>query len=318
MSRRCLVRLSSWWASRHPVSSRGAHTQTHTGQLPRVHDYDTFIFDCDGVIWKGDTLINGADKTLHHLWNAKKNVFFMTNNSLKTRKECVAKFDKLGIPIEPDNLLCSGFAAATYLSGLGFSHSNKKVYVIGERSVVTELQLQGIATVGGPAFNGVHDPISKDIHVDINPDIEAVVVGCDRGINYYKLMYAQQCLLNNPNCIFVATNTDQVKHLTPTQEFAGAGAMVNAVAGCTGINPIITGKPSRFMIDYLTKVHGIDPSRSLMVGDRLDTDIAFGVNGGTSTCLVLSGCTTRIQAEKVTCDMKPDFIVDNIGALLTS
>ncbi|CAM9171432.1 unnamed protein product [Ectocarpus fasciculatus] len=283
---------------------------------PRVEDYDTFIFDCDGVIWKGNKLISGAGKTLEYLREAKKNVFFMTNNSLKTREECIAKFELMGVHIDPSHLLCSGFSAATYLRGLGFSHSEKKVYVIGEKSIVSELNLQGIATIGGPDFNGVNVPIVNDLHVDTDENIAAVVVGCDRDISYYKLLYAQQCFLKTPSCIFVASNTDQVKHLTPTQEFAGAGAMVNAVIGCTGLRPVITGKPSRFMIDYLIDVHGIEPPRTLMVGDRLDTDIAFGVSGGTATCLVLSGCTARAQVEDPKCDIKPDFVVDSIAALL--
>ena len=92
---------------------------------------------------------------------------------------------------------------------------------------------------------------------------------------------------------FIATNLDAVTHLTDAQEWAGNGAMVGAIKGCTGQEPTLVGKPSPLMIDYMEKKFGLDRSRICMVGDRLDTDILFGNDNGLKSCLTLSGVTTE-------------------------
>merc|ERR1712066_1160643 len=113
--------------------------------------------------------------------------------------------------------------------------------------------------------------------VEIDEDVGAVVVGFDRNVNYYKIQYAQLCINENDGCKFIATNLDKVTHLTDAQEWAGNGAMVGAVKGCTGREPILVGKPSPLMIDYIVEKYNItDRMRICMVGDRLDTDIVFG------------------------------------------
>lgn len=296
--------------------SQSTARQSSRVARPIADRYDSFIFDCDGVLWKGNELIEGADATIRALQAMQKNVFFMTNNSLKTRKDCILKFKQFGIDIEDDQMLCSAFAAAKHLSSRGFPNSNKKVYVIGEQSIVDELSLMGIDTVGGPSFAGRHCPVDRHMHVDIDPDVAAVVVGCDRAISYYKLLYGQLCLHHIPNCLFIATNTDMVKHLSPTQEHAGAGAMVAALAACTNKTPIVTGKPNPYMADYLVDRYKLDRRRLCMVGDRLDTDIQFGISAGVDTCLTLSGCTSRGQVEHPQCTVQPDYVVDSIASLL--
>lgn len=108
----------------------------------------------------------------------------------------------------------------------------------------------------------------------------AVVVGFDRHINYYKIQYATLCIRENPGCLFVATNTDAVTHLTDAQEWAGNGSMVGALKGSCQRDPIVVGKPAPFMLDYISRKFGVRPDQMCMVGDRLDTDILFGKDGG--------------------------------------
>ena len=119
--------------------------------------------------------------------------------------------------------------------------------------------------------------------------VGAVVVGFDRYINYYKIQYATLCIRENPGCLFIATNRDAVTHLTDAQEWAGNGSMVGAIAGSTKREPITVGKPAEFMLDNIARTFGLERRQICMVGDRLDTDILFGKNGGLTTCLVLSG-----------------------------
>eukprot|EP00958_Prasinococcus_capsulatus_P002778 scaffold237_cov421-Prasinococcus_capsulatus_cf.AAC.19 len=112
-----------------------------------VDSVDTFIFDCDGVIWKGDTLIDGVPETLEMLRSKGKRLIFVTNNSTKSRKQYLKKFLSLGLQVNEEEVFSSSFAAAAYLKFINFE---KKVYVVGEEGIQQELDLAGIKHIGGP------------------------------------------------------------------------------------------------------------------------------------------------------------------------
>ena len=135
----------------------------------------------------------------------------------------------------------------------------------------------------------------------IPPQVGAVVVGFDRHLNYHKVQMATLCIRENPGCLFIATNTDAVTHLTDAQEWAGNGAMVGAIKGSTQREPIVVGKPASFMLDDIAARSGLAPSQICMVGDRLDTDVLFGKNGGLTTILVLSGACVHVCMSGVGC-----------------
>merc|ERR1740130_189538 len=277
-----------------------------------LDDVDVFIFDCDGVIWKGDSLIDGVPAILDKLRAAGKKCFFVTNNSTKSRKGYKSKFDGLGLEVDAEEILSSSFAAAAYLEQTKFKDTGKKVYIIGEVGIKEELDLVGVPYIGAEDFKGMEPDMGKVGKVDVDPDVGAVVVGFDRWINYYKIQYAQLCINEIPGCQFIATNLDAVTHLTAVQEWAGNNAMVGAIKGCTGQEPTLVGKPSPLMIDYLEFKYGIDKSRCCMVGDRLDTDVLFGVDNGLKSLLVLSGVTSE---EKLLSDenkITPDYYADSI------
>jgi 4-nitrophenyl phosphatase/phosphoglycolate phosphatase len=112
---------------------------------------DVFIFDCDGVIWRGDSLIDGIPETLEKLRKAGKKMFFVTNNSTKSRAGYKKKFDSLGLDIPSEEIFSSSFAAAAYLEQTKFKESGKKAYIIGEVGICEELDLIDIPYIGGPA-----------------------------------------------------------------------------------------------------------------------------------------------------------------------
>ena len=290
-------------------------------QVPRflLDGVDIFIFDCDGVIWRGDSVIPGIPQVIDKLRADGKTLFFVTNNSTKSRAGYKSKFTSLGLDVQPEEIFSSSFAAAAYLEQTKFKESGKKVYIIGEKGISEELDLVGIPWLGGEGDKGQAPNMGSGGKVDIDHDVGAVVVSFDRHINYYKLQYAQLCLNELPGCEFIATNMDRVTHLTDAQEWAGNGTMVGAVSGCTGRDPTVVGKPAPLMIDYIAQKYGIsDRSRICMVGDRLDTDIAFGRNNGLKTCLTLSGVTSedelmdRVPRKKGTEGIQPEFYVDTI------
>ncbi|GMG99954.1 hypothetical protein Nepgr_001794 [Nepenthes gracilis] len=132
------------------VSTR-ASTQPLKNAGELIDSMETFILDCDGVLWKGDKLIDGVPKTLDMLRSKGKRLIFVTNNSRKSRRQHKKKFDSLGISISEDDIFPSYFAAASYLKSINFS-KHKKVYVIGEDGIFEELELAGFQCLGGPVY----------------------------------------------------------------------------------------------------------------------------------------------------------------------
>ncbi|WVY94640.1 hypothetical protein V8G54_033728 [Vigna mungo] len=141
----------------HPVSSSAMSSQPLSpNNFKDLFDsVEAFLFDCDGVIWKGDELIQGVPQTLQMLRSKGKKLVFVTNNSWKSRSQYAQKFQSLGISVSQDEIFSSSFAAAMYLKAKDFPSQNK-VYVIGGEGILEELQLAGIAAFGGPASFLVH------------------------------------------------------------------------------------------------------------------------------------------------------------------
>ncbi|KAL3943297.1 MAG: hypothetical protein SGBAC_002625 [Bacillariaceae sp.] len=266
---------------------------------------DVFIFDCDGVIWRGDSLIEGIPETLDKLRKANKRMFFVTNNSTKSRA--------LGLDIPAEEIFSSSFAAAAYLEQTKFKESGKKAYIIGEVGICEELDLIGVPYIGGPEDSEKQPNMGPGGRLEVDPDVGAVIVGFDRMVNYYKIQYAQLCI-NEENAEFIATNLDAVTHLTDAQEWAGNGSMVGAIKGCTGQEPTVVGKPSPLMIEYLESKYGVDRKRICMVGDRLDTDVLFGTDNGLKSLLVLSGVTSEEKLLSPENTITPDFYADDINS----
>eukprot|EP00596_Hydrurales_sp_CCMP1899_P004249 CAMPEP_0119041348 /NCGR_PEP_ID=MMETSP1177-20130426/11574_1 /TAXON_ID=2985 /ORGANISM="Ochromonas sp, Strain CCMP1899" /LENGTH=239 /DNA_ID=CAMNT_0007007325 /DNA_START=111 /DNA_END=827 /DNA_ORIENTATION=- len=179
---------------------------------------DVFIFDCDGVIWKGDALIPGVPNVLDQLRALGKKIFFVTNNSTKSRKGYLKKFNSLGLEVKSEEIFSSSFAAAAYLEQNPLP-AGKKVYIIGQEGIGEELDLLNIPHIGGPADNEKVIKLGPGVKVEHDHDVGAVIVGFDQGINYYKIQYAQLCVNENPGCKFIATNLDAVTHLTDEQEW---------------------------------------------------------------------------------------------------
>jgi 4-nitrophenyl phosphatase/phosphoglycolate phosphatase len=257
-------------------------------------------------------LIEGIPDTLSKLRAAGKKMFFVTNNSTKSRKGYKKKFDSLGLDIPAEEIFSSSFAAAAYLENTKFQETGKKVYVIGEIGICEELDLIGVPHLGGPADVGKAPDMGPGGRLEIDHDVKAVIVGFDRHINYYKIQYAQLCI-NENGAEFIATNLDAVTHLTDAQEWAGNGSMVGAIRGCTGREPTVVGKPSPLMIDYLESKYSIDRSRICMVGDRLDTDVLFGTDNGLRSVLVLSGVTSETKLLSPENTITPDYYADTIN-----
>ncbi|KAK3023828.1 hypothetical protein RJ639_044545 [Escallonia herrerae] len=237
------------------VARASAQPLKNADQL--IDSVETFIFDCDGVIWKGDSLIDGVPQTLDMLRSKGKRLIFVTNNSTKSRKQYGKKFETLGLSVTEEEIFASSFAAAAYLKSIDFP-KDKKVYVIGEDGILKELELAGFQYLGGPEDGGKKIELKPGFLMEHDENVGAVVVGFDRYFNYYKVQYGTLCIRENPGCLFIATNRDAVTHLTDAQEWAGGGSMVGALVGSCQREPLVVGKPSTFMMDYVAKEYVLE------------------------------------------------------------
>ncbi|KAL6863754.1 hypothetical protein ACP4OV_016657 [Aristida adscensionis] len=263
-----------------------------------VDSVEAFLFDCDGVIWKGDKLIQGVPETMELLRKMGKKLVFVTNNSRKSRRQYSKKFRALGLEVTEEEIFTSSFAAAMFLKLNSFP-PGKKVYVVGEDGILEELKLAGFECFGGPEDGKKNILLEADFYFE-----------------HDKNLYARTCIQENPGCLFIATNRDPSGHMTSAQEWPGAGTMVAAVSCSVQKEPIVVGKPSSFLMDFLLKSFNLETSRMCMVGDRLDTDILFGQNTGCKTLLVLSGCTALSELQDASNNIHPDLYTNSVYDLV--
>uniref|UniRef100_A0A0A9XHV2 Phosphoglycolate phosphatase n=1 Tax=Lygus hesperus TaxID=30085 RepID=A0A0A9XHV2_LYGHE len=258
-----------------------------------ISSLDSVVSDCDGVLWLGSRVLPGATDVMNGFKKLGKSIFFLTNNSTKSVAELTKKCIDMGFDTNEEEAIGTARLTALYLKSIKF---NKKAYVIGHSSLAKELEAQGIQTFGiGPDVFQQQQGETIDLMNSVNgikEGVGAVVVGYDLHFSYPKLQKACTYLAD-PECLFIATNTDE-RFPLPGGVFApGCGSFVAAVAIATGRDPIVMGKPSPYAIDLVLRARGLNPERSLMIGDRCDTDIAFGNSSNMKTLLVLTGVTNE-------------------------
>ncbi|KAI0826179.1 2-phosphoglycolate phosphatase [Irpex lacteus] len=278
-----------------------------------IDSYDTWLFDCDGVLWEGNRLIPGATDLLAYLRTHKKSVIFVTNNATQSRRMYKGKFDKLGVEAHVDEIFGSAYASAVYISSVLKLPKDKKVYVVGMAGIEEELAVENIQYLGGtdPADNTL-EPFDFGSWTP-DPNVGAVLCGLDLSVNYTKLSKAFQYLLRNPDCEFLATNGDST-YPSAHGLLPGAGAVMSPVKTALGREPLYIGKPNPTMLECIKAKHDFDPKRTIMVGDRLNTDIEFGRNGGLSTLLVLSGITKESEITGPNASPTvPEYVTGSVG-----
>jgi len=242
----------------------------------------------------------------------------VTNNATQSRRTYKKKFDKLGIEAHVDEIFGSAFASAVYLSSVVQLPKDMKVYVIGMAGLEEELRDEGIAYIGGtdPADNTL-EPFNP-ASFEKDPTVGAVLCGLDTSINYTKYCKAFLHLTSNPSCLFLATNEDSTYPASGAL-LPGAGAVHAPLRFALGKDPVSIGKPARTMLDCIRAKHDFDPKRTIMVGDRLNTDILFGKEGLLSTLLVLTGITKEEDISGPNASpIVPDFVLDSVADILKS
>lgn len=264
---------------------------------------DGFIFDLDGTLYLGESALPGAVMTVQTLRQMGKQVLFITNKPLFSRQHYAAKLTRLGISATPEDVITSGYVLGYYLAK---SNPGLRLYVIGEENLKSELRGFGLEVL--------EEFIEQDpLEVIVPHGVDAVIVAFDRTLTYRKLNTAYQALQHGAT--FMATNPDRSCPM-PGGGIPDAGGTIAALEYMTGRKvELVAGKPSNLMMQVVLQHLDLPADRCLLVGDRLQTDIAMGEAAGMATALVLSGVTTLLEAEQAI--PQPDIILQDVGDLLT-
>ncbi|EAL65021.1 hypothetical protein DDB_G0284737 [Dictyostelium discoideum AX4] len=282
-----------------------------------IDSIDTFIFDCDGVLWIADTIVPGAIETLNYLRQTLgKKILFVTNNSTKTRQQFLEKIKSFNIEAFIDEVYGSSYGAAIYLNQINFPKETKKVFIIGEHGLEKELNDQNFKTI--KEINKLKDGLDSVQNTAIDKDVGAVIVGMDTQLTFQKATYAHMCIKEIEGCLFIATNPDTSYPVKNEKTLPGAGSIVAMIQTSTGVKPITIGKPETLLLDVILKKDNLNPERTLFVGDRLDTDIAFAVNGGIRSLLVLTGISKLNEINNIDSKINPNYYTNTIADLLPS
>jgi len=251
------------------------------------------ILVMDGVLWKGDAPIGDLPAIFARIAGLGLKVVFATNNGTRSPQQYVERLAGYGVNIEAQQVVTSSLCVA-HLLAQKFPQGGP-LFAIGEQGLTEALQAKGFQVLS----------------IDEAPAAQAVVMGLDRQVSFEKMREAT--LLVRAGKPFYATNPDKT-FPTPRGEIPGAGAWISVVVTATQVEPIYAGKPYPFIIGLALERLGVPKEQALVVGDRLDTDIAAGQTFGSPCALVTSGVSTREQAQAWL--PKIDVIAESLEALV--
>lgn len=248
-----------------------------------------FILDLDGTIYLSDTPIKGAREFVKRLYDSGKRVVYFTNNASKNASLYYDKLTRLGFPVRHEDIVTSGDVTADFL----VTHrANKSVYLLGTPALYDNFSSKGVKLVSG----------------DKKADI--VVSSFDLTLTYEKLEKA--CTLIREGAEFISTHPD-INCPTIDGFIPDSGAICQLITASTGVLPKYLGKPHAETVEYIEKHTGLKREDMVIVGDRVYTDIALGVNNGMCAAFVLSGEGTVEQLKEH--NLKPDYIFDSVAQI---
>ena len=252
--------------------------------------YRGWLLDLDGTVYLGERLIPGADTAIAALRAAGRRIAFLTNKPLQTRTEYAAKLTRLGVPAAPDDVITSSLVLARYLRD---RDPGAPVFLIGEPPMREEMRAHGF-------------------EVRADERVRWVVIAFDRTFDYAKLNTALQAVKQGARLI--ATNPDRT---CPVEggEIPDCAGMIAAVEAVTDKKvEVVVGKPSPIILEVALASLGVSAADAVMVGDRIETDIAMGRRSGLHTILVLSG-VTRADDPRIA-ERPADHVIGSVEELM--
>lgn len=252
-----------------------------------------FLFDGDGVLYRGEQPLPAAAELLTALVAAGVPYLLLTNNATRTPQQVAEHVARMGIPIAPEQVFTSAMATVDWLR----EHypDRRRVLAVGEPGLVMALRDAGYTLV------------------EDHREAELVVAGLDRTLTYAKL--AEAALAIRRGCPFVGSNPDRT---LPTERGfePGAGAVLAFLEAATDVKPPVIGKPQPAFFHRALARLGVAPADAVMVGDRYETDILGGARAGLRTAAVLTGVSTA--AEFAAADPPPTWVFEDLRGLLAA
>ncbi len=248
----------------------------------------SWLMDMDGVLVREESAIPGADRFLSLLGERGIPFLVLTNNSIYTRRDLSARLARAGLQVPERAIWTSALATAGFLED---QRPHGSAFVVGEAGLTTALHAAGYT------LN------------ERNPDY--VVIGETRTYSFERI--AQAIRLIAAGSRFIATNPDP-SGPTPDGLLPATGAVAALISKATGVEPYFVGKPNPLMMRSALNAIDVHSETSVMIGDRMDTDVVSGLEAGMETVLVLTGSTTRDEAERF--PYRPSRIVDSVADLI--
>ncbi|EPX72468.1 4-nitrophenylphosphatase [Schizosaccharomyces octosporus yFS286] len=277
--------------------------------------FDVFLFDCDGVLWSGNEPLPGVKDTMELLRSSGKQIIFVSNNSTKSREDYMKKINAHEIEAKLEEIYPSAYSSAIYVKKVLKLPEDKKVFILGEGGIESELDRVGVKHTGGTDASLRRAVNSDDLNtIRPDPSIGAVLCGMDRHVTYLKYCMAYQ-YLQDPNCAFLLTNQDSTFPTNGTF-FPGSGSISYPLIFSTGRTPKILGKPYDEMMEAIVAGVNFDRKKACFVGDRLNTDIQFAKNSGLGgSLLVLTGVSQESEIYEKDAPVVPDYYINSLGDL---
>ena len=258
--------------------------------------YDGYLFDLDGTVYLGDTLLPGAHRLITTLRKLGRQTLFLSNNPTKDPEMYAEKLTRLGLPTDPGHVVNPLVTLAAWLRR---EAPGSRVFVIGSEPLRR-------------AVVGAGCTLCED------PELIDVVVGSyDTSFDFRKLQIAFDTLWMHRRARLVTTNPDAYCPMPGGRGEPDAAAVVAAIEACTGVRcEVNLGKPDPVMLRTALAVLGLEPQDCVMVGDRLYTDVAMAVDAGIDSALVLTGESTPDMVADLDPGRRPRYVLDRIDQLL--
>jgi phosphoglycolate/pyridoxal phosphate phosphatase family enzyme len=253
--------------------------------------YDAYIFDLDGTIYLGDSLLPTVYDTITTLRGLGRRTVFLSNNPTQTRFDYADKLTRLGLLTPPEDVINSSVVMVDFLRR---NMPGARLFVVGEPPLQDELRSAGFELI------------------EEARRIDAVIASFDRTFVYRKLQIAFDAI--RAGARFFATNADRYCPVPGGGE-PDAAAIIAAIEACTNTKiEAVVGKPSPYMVEAILGLLDLSPDRCLMSGDRLETDVKMGLDAGMATALALTGATD--QAMLAASSIHPTYVLHRLADLL--
>ncbi|MBU9713005.1 TIGR01457 family HAD-type hydrolase [Evansella tamaricis] len=251
-----------------------------------MKDYKGFLIDLDGTMYRGEERIEAASHFVKKIRDKNIPYLFVTNNSSRTPSHVAEKLISMDIPSTPEHVFTTSMATSNYIKE---KFPKGRVFMIGEEGLEDALRQYELKLVDGDG------------------EVDVVVMGIDRSINYEKLSKA--CLAVRSGALFLSTNGDVA---IPTERglLPGNGSLTSVVQVSTGVNPIYIGKPESIIVEQALDVLGTSLVDTVMVGDNYQTDILAGINAGMDTIIVHTGVTAKKHLLQL--EIQPTWSIDSL------